>query len=147
MFHPSLFSFLVSEFRRHLHEILHELINNNDGDNADSTYQTKMLQMIDDVISYKPPLPLQIDDSPRMAMSLHVIGNVDYKNDRQRHFNFNGGWDECAKEEEKMTETNDTLTSNQLYEIYGEEVFNRGCIDKNFRKNISPKLKFEVWNL
>ena len=46
-----------------------------------------------------------------------------------------------------MTETNDTLTSNQLYEIYGEEVFNWGCIDKNFRKNISPKLKFEAWNL
>jgi hypothetical protein len=23
----------------------------------------------------------------------------------------------------------------------------RGCIDKNIRKNISPKLNFEVWKL
>jgi hypothetical protein len=23
----------------------------------------------------------------------------------------------------------------------------RGCIDKNFRKNISSKIKFEVWKL
>jgi len=24
---------------------------------------------------------------------------------------------------------------------------NRGCIDKNLRKNISSKIKFEVWKL
>jgi hypothetical protein len=27
------------------------------------------------------------------------------------------------------------------------EYRNRGCIDKNIRKNISPKLNFEVWKL
>ena len=29
----------------------------------------------------------------------------------------------------------------------GEGNDGRGCIDKNFRKNISPKLKFEAWKL
>jgi len=28
-----------------------------------------------------------------------------------------------------------------------ETTSSRGCIDKNIRKNISPKLNFEVWKL
>jgi hypothetical protein len=29
----------------------------------------------------------------------------------------------------------------------GGRYVDRGCIDKNIRKNISPKLNFEVWKL
>jgi hypothetical protein len=33
-------------------------------------------------------------------------------------------------------------------EVYDDDIPpSRGCIDKNIRKNISPKLNFEVWKL
>ena len=35
---------------------INEFINSNDGDESDSTYQMKMQQLIDDVLSYEPPL-------------------------------------------------------------------------------------------
>jgi hypothetical protein len=47
---------LQADFFQRLCEIFNEFINSNDGDESDSTYRTKMQQLIDDVLSYEPPL-------------------------------------------------------------------------------------------
>jgi len=47
------------ESRQALHDILDEYINNN-GEDTDSTYRTKLQQLIDNVLSFDPPS--RIDD-------------------------------------------------------------------------------------
>ena len=44
---------------------INEFINSNDGNESDSTYRTKMQQLIDDVLSYEPPL--RVYNSTRTA--------------------------------------------------------------------------------
>jgi hypothetical protein len=46
---------LQADCCQQLRDILNKFIDNNDGDNADSTYQMKMMQLIDDVLSYELP--------------------------------------------------------------------------------------------
>ena len=47
---------LQAYFCQRLRDIFNEFIYSNDGDESGSTYRTKMQQLIDDVLSYKPPL-------------------------------------------------------------------------------------------
>ena len=47
---------LQADFVQRLRDIFNEFINSNDGDKSDSTYQMKMQQLIDNVLSYEPPL-------------------------------------------------------------------------------------------
>jgi hypothetical protein len=47
---------LQAYFCQRLRDIFNEFIYSNDGDESGSTYRRKMQQLIDDVLSYKPPL-------------------------------------------------------------------------------------------
>jgi hypothetical protein len=75
-----------------------------------------MLQLIDDVLSYKPPL--RIDDSTGIATLTLKTTNKDTSTKDEKNA-------DVAKEEANTTDNNDTLASNQLHKIYGEEVFNK----------------------
>jgi hypothetical protein len=72
-----------ADFRQQLHDIINEFINNNDGDDADSTYQTKMLQLIDDVLTYGPSL--RIDGWTTAAAAEGCHGRKEMKRLALRH--------------------------------------------------------------
>jgi hypothetical protein len=107
---------LQADCCQQLHDILNEFIDNNDGDNADSTYRAKMLQLIDVVLSYKPSL--RIEDSTGTATLTLKMTDEDTSTKDEKTA-------DVAKEKAHMTDNNDTLTSNQLRKIYGEEVSNK----------------------
>ncbi len=79
-----------------LRDILNEYINN-DGENADSTYQTKLQQLIDNVLSYDPPS--RIDDSPGMATLTAIMTDCDI----------------VVEEDEDAGNSSNTLESNELF--------------------------------
>jgi hypothetical protein len=99
--------FQVVEFWQGLCDILNEYINN-DGEDTDSTYQIKLQQLIDNVLSYDQPS--RINDSPGMATLTTTMTDSDV----------------VVEEEEDAGNSNNTLESSELlHEIYGDEVFNK----------------------
>jgi hypothetical protein len=107
---------LQADFFQRLHKIFNKFINSNDGDESDSTYRTKMQQLIDDVLSYKPPL--RVYNSTGMATLTLKMSDEDTSTEDMKNA-------DVAAEEANTRDNNDTLTSDILCKIYGKEVFNK----------------------
>ena len=107
---------LQADFFQRLRDIFNEFINSNDGDKSDSTHRTKMQQLIDDVSSYQPPL--RVDNSTRTATLTLKMKDEDTSTEDMKNA-------DVSAEEANTRDTNDTLTSNVVCKIYGEEVFNK----------------------
>ena len=75
-----------------------------------------MQQLIDDVLSYEPPL--WVYNSTGTAMLTLKMRDEDTSTDDMKNA-------DIAAEEANTRDTNDTLPSNVLCKIYGEEVFNK----------------------
>ena len=105
-----------AESRQALHDILDEYINN-DGEDADSTYRTKLQQLIDNVLSFD--LTLRIDDRhpiPPTACNIASAGGGGQT--------MTDGYI-VVEEDEDSGDSNKTLESSVLlHEIYGGKVFN-----------------------
>jgi hypothetical protein len=74
-------------------------------DDTDSTYQTKRLQLMDNVLSFDPHS--RIDDSPGMETLTATVTERD------------------VVMEQDVADFNDTLQSNVLHDIYAVEVLSR----------------------
>ena len=94
-----------AESRQGLRDILENININNDMGDTDSTYQTTLWQLIDNVLSFNPPL--MIDDSPGMA----TLADMDV----------------VMEEDEDAGDSTDTLESCVLllHEICGDDVINK----------------------
>ena len=79
-----------------------------------------MQQLIDDVSSYQPPL--RVDNSTGTATLTLKMKDEDTSMEDMKNA-------DVAAKEANTRDTNDTLTSDVLCKIYGEEVFNKADDD------------------